>query len=331
VSGLAGVLRRPRATLAPSAALRRRLIAVLVACAVVSAAYLLWFRNASFLRVERVAVTGVSTRDGDHLRAALVAAARSMTTLHIDRDRLERAVDGYPVVRELRVSPDFPDALQIEVVEHHPAALAIAGDTKVAVAGDGTVLRGLPVKGPLPEIRLNGALPPERLGNGSALREARVLGAAPRPLTPRLRDVREGGPRGLVVRLRSGPVLVFGDMTRLRAKWTAAARVLADPAARGASYIDLRLPERPAVGGLGPAAPLESSSADTPTTHTPQAAGAAPAGGAAPQAPTAPQQPAPGVPQAGAPATGQGPAAPGPAPPAPTTGAGGGGAANPQP
>ena len=55
--------------------------------------------------------------------------------------------------------------------------------------------------------------------------------------------------------MRDGPELIFGDATRARAKWIAATRVLADPEAEGASYIDVRLPGRPAAGGL-PAATL---------------------------------------------------------------------------
>jgi hypothetical protein len=55
---------------------------------------------------------------------------------------------------------------------------------------------------------------------------------------------------GYVAELRDGPELLIGSATRLRAKWAAAARVLADLEARGATYIDLRIPSRPAVGGL---------------------------------------------------------------------------------
>ena len=52
--------------------------------------------------------------------------------------------------------------------------------------------------------------------------------------------------------LRDGPDLIFGDARRAAAKWAAAARVLAEPSAAGATYLDLRVPERVAAGGLGP-------------------------------------------------------------------------------
>jgi cell division protein FtsQ len=53
-----------------------------------------------------------------------------------------------------------------------------------------------------------------------------------------------------LVELRRGPELVFGDPTRARAKWAAAARVLAEPSAKGAVYLDIRVPERVAAGGV---------------------------------------------------------------------------------
>jgi cell division protein FtsQ len=105
---------------------------------------------------------------------------------------------------------------------------------------------------------------------------------------------------GIVVQVRKGPELRFGDASRIPAKWMAAARVLAAAGARGATYIDLRLPERPAAGGLSttsviPLAPAgETTSTPTPTATTTTPTGAsAPASGVAqnpqPQVQTSPQ------------------------------------------
>jgi hypothetical protein len=155
--------------------------------------------------------------------------------------------------------------------------------------------------------------------------------------------------------------VIFGDATRLRAKWAAASRVLADLEASGASYVDVRLPGRPAAGGLPaetivPVAPAGATSTvppgtgtegTGPTTTDPAAAvpstGAAvpptsatvpPAAGTVPPATTAPS---PGtVTQAGttppAPTTSPAPATPAPAPAgAVTDGTGGGAATAPSP
>jgi hypothetical protein len=153
----------------------------------------------------------------------------------------------------------------------------------------------------------------------------RVAGAAPSALLGRLERVRHERGRGIVARLRRGPAVIFGGDARLGQKWRAAARVLADPASRGASYVDVRLPERPVAGGLkqqigvtaaaaGPAATGAAGTGPQSAPATPTAPGATgtPATPAAP-VPAAPTTPAAPAPDAGAPA----PASPTPATPAP--------------
>jgi cell division protein FtsQ len=311
--------------LAPTPRLRRRLLAAAVAVTALTAAYFLWFRDCGLVQVERVTVTGVTTRDAPRVRRALEAAARSMTTLHVDEGRLRRVVSSYPAVRGLEVSPDFPKTLRIRVVQYRPVAMAIAGRSHVALGGDGTVLRDLPVSGALPTLRLSGALPPGRVSARGPLVALRIMAAAPGPLLHRLSGVARQS-RGLVVVMRKGPDLVFGDTSRLYDKWEAAARVLADPSARGADYIDLRLPERPAAGGLPGQTVTPLATASQPPAVSQQAQ---PAPGAARTGPAQISPPGAQAPPTGAPAgpaTGQ-PAAPA-APPATQ---GGGATANPQP
>jgi cell division protein FtsQ len=249
-----------------SARLRRRLVALAAISLTLAAVYWSWFRDSGFVAVERVTVTGLTTDEAPRLRAALVGAARSMTTLHLDREHLERTVEAYPVVKGLELSPDFPNTLRIRVIEHHPAALVVAEGGRVPVAGDGTVLSGLPAEGRVPTIEAERPFEDGRLGDRGALRAVSVAAAAPAALRGRLEEVERRKEYGLVVALREGPKLIFGDATRMLAKWTAAARVLADKAAAGASYVDLRLPGRPAAGGLpaetvAPVAPADSDAA----------------------------------------------------------------------
>lgn len=119
------------------------------------------------------------------------------------------------------------------------------------VAGDGTVLRGVrPPKG-LPLLRTGKPTAGGRLTDEETLRALVVLGAAPTGLPQRVERVTEEPQRGIVLELENGPELYFGDADRADAKWIAATRVLADPDAAGATYIDVRLPERPVAGGLG--------------------------------------------------------------------------------
>jgi hypothetical protein len=76
------------------------------------------------------------------------------------------------------------------------------------------------------------------------------------------------------VDLQGGFRIDFGPRTRLRAKWAAALRVMADARAEGAAYLDVRIPERPVAGGAF-VAPLPSAvpAKTSPTTSDPAAGG----------------------------------------------------------
>jgi cell division protein FtsQ len=352
-------LGRARSLLA-SKRLRRNLMVLAAGLLVLASGYQFWLRDSSFVAVEKVTITGLSAADSERVRLALTTAGRSMTTLHVDHEALERAVAGYPVVRDLEVTTDFPHGLDIHVVEHVPAAIAVGAGGRVAVAGDGTILQGVTADKRLPTVEVEGALGVERLRDGTALASAAIAGAAPAALRGRIAEVGEDGQLGQVAQLREGPEVIFGDATRLRAKWAAASRVLADLEASGASYVDVRIPGRPAAGGLPaetivPVAPAGTSSTIPPATGIdPAATGTdpsaattttdptttwtappadgtvAPVDGTVP--PPAPTAPAPGtVTQTGttppAPTASPAPATPAPAPSAPVTDSTGAGAA----
>ncbi len=255
--------------------LKRRLLALAVLCVALAAGYQFWLRDSSLVAVDRVEVTGLTSADAARIRTALTSAGRDMTTLHVDRGALDQVVAGYPVVRRLEISPDFPHTLRVHVVEYEPAAIAVSDAGEVPVAGDGTILKGVRVEGRLPTIDVDGALGTELLLDDSARAAAAVAGAAPALLRKRIENIDHRSEDGYVAELRDGPELLLGSATRLRAKWAAASRVLADLEARGATYVDLRIPDRPAVGGLAaptlePVAPL-GSELGTASTGTPEA------------------------------------------------------------
>ena len=236
-----------RAALPPSTG--RRLVTAAVVALLLAALYLVVIRNSSLVAVDEVHVTGLTSEDSEEIRAAIEAAAADMTILHVRRDELEGALEAFPVVRGIDVSADFPDRLRVHVIEHHPAALVVTGSSKVPVAADGSVLRGLPSVGALARIEAPGAISADQIRDERMLGLLAVAGAAPGPLARRMESVARDGDRGVVVVLRDGPELVFGPPGRVGEKWRAAARVLADPTSQGAAYLDVRLPERPAAGG----------------------------------------------------------------------------------
>jgi cell division protein FtsQ len=244
------VVRLPR-LLSPSAHWRRRLIAIVVLAAALSAGYFFWLRDSSLVRVEHVRVSGLDTPDAARVRAKLAVAARKMTTLNLNPAALRRAVADEPVVHSLTVQADFPHGLTIQIVENRPVAMLVAGGRELAVAPDGTVLPGAKVARALPAVRV-GRLPERgQMLDGPALERVAVAAAAPPRLLARVDSISIQDGRGAVAELQDGPPIYFGRPIELERKWVAAAGVLAQQSSRGATYIDVRMPERPVAGGLG--------------------------------------------------------------------------------
>jgi cell division protein FtsQ len=240
---------RPRVARFPRVGLRR-LVAVALLAAVLTGAWL-WFRDSSFVEVRRVQVTGATSSEEARVRTALESAARDMTTLHVRAEALKAATAQFSSVADLRVAADFPHGLTIEVIEHRAVAALEVGDRRIAAGGSGLMLRGVTPDEDLPVIRM--AAPPagERVGNRNTLTALGIAAAAPAELLARI-DRLWTGEDGMMLSLVDGPDLIFGDASDARRKWLAAARVLADSSAAGATYLDVRIPERVGAGGLGP-------------------------------------------------------------------------------
>ena len=252
---------------------------------VVLAAFFFWLRDSSFVRVEHVTVTGLTGPEAPRLRAVLEDAARDMTTLHVREDQLRTVVAAYPVVKGVSAKPDFPHGLTITVHENTPVAAVVADGARTPVAGDGKLLRGAD-KRALPIVPLR--VPPggDAVADKNALQAIRALAAAPPALRERVVKASMTREGGLTLDLQDGPVLRFGGAARLKAKWAAAAAVLADQSSAGATYLDLRYPERPAAGGLEDPLtqrdPKTANDATPPTSTTPDGTAAAAPAGAAP-------------------------------------------------
>lgn len=207
-----------------------------------------WLRDSSVVAVKHVQIDGATGQDAAHLRTALTSAAHDMTTLHVREGELKTVAEPYPTVASISVSSKLPNTLKIKVKSREPVAAIVASGTRQAVAADGVILRGVK-PGAVPVVRMNGLPTGGRVKGGRALRAIRILGAAPAPLRPKIRELTFTSD-GIVVALHQGPELRFGDASRPHAKWLAAARVLADASSAGATYIDVALPERPGAGGL---------------------------------------------------------------------------------
>lgn len=229
----------------------RRLVIAVVLLALLAGAGYRWGRDASIVQVRAVTVTGTTSSAEPRIREALEGAARGMTTLHVREDVLRKAVADFPSVAGIRTRTDFPHGLAIEVLERRPAAVLSSGDQLLAVTGSGLLLRDVAAPDTVPEIAIHTPVPGERVQDPKLLGALAVAAAAPPALAKRTISI-GWGPRGLNAQLESGPPLVFGSSADAAAKWAGAARVLADPSAAGALYLDLRVPGRVAAGGVGP-------------------------------------------------------------------------------
>jgi cell division protein FtsQ len=251
---------------------RRWLLVAIVGLSLLAGAWL-WFRNSPFVAVQRVRINGLTeVRGGDarQIGAALTNTARGMSTLNVNTVALRAAVAAFPLVRSVEARASFPHELRIEVLEQPPVAqLAVAG-AHTALAADGVVLGASFTSSSLPVISIGGIRMASLPADGRRVRQAQLrqaltaLGAAPAPL---LQFVQRAywGPQGLTFALRGGVLAYFGDATRPHAKWLSLVRVLADPSSAGATYVDVRLPERPAAGFPSGVTPPDATHASEPT------------------------------------------------------------------
>ena len=211
--------------------------------------YFAWFRDSSLVAVQDVRVEGAQGTDRDRIAGALTRAARDMTTLHLQPEQLQASVRGFPSVASVSADPSFPHGLTIHVGVRRPALVGTSGGHEVPVSPDGWLLPGVDAPKGLPRLPVDSLAGTGRL-KGDPLEEALALGAAPAPLRALIEGVALDADYGVVVTLHGSIALRFGTGAHAAQKWAAAAAVLADPGVTGLSYIDLRVPQRPAVGGV---------------------------------------------------------------------------------
>ena len=279
-----------------SATVRRRLLVAGLLAGLLLTAYYAWFRDSSLVAVEEVTVTGATTDDAARIRSRLTEAAQGMTTLHVDEEALMRALPVGAAVADLRVSTDFPHGMTIEVVQSPAVAVLVAPGKRMAVAADGTVLKGVKAAN-VPTINVQSVPGRGRVNRGRARQLVAAAAAAPHALRTRIERLRYLSAKGLVAYLARGPQVILGDTSNLAAKWATAAAILADPESRGASYVDVSLPDRPVAGGVDvPQPEPEQPPAGSGAPPTPATPGATPAQpGATPGAQGSPSTPGTGV------------------------------------
>ena len=244
---------------ARSTRLRTRLTVLAVAALVVIGGWLL-LRDSALFSVDQVALSGLGADALPVVSDDLLAAAHRQTTTDFSLDALRAAVAPYTIVAGISAKTHFPHGLSIEVVQRQPLAHLQVGKHWYLLAASGLVLTGARAPG-LTVLRSTTLPSGGRTHDGFVLLALGVLADAPPPLRERVAAVTVADGL-LMIYLHHGPRLIFGNAALPHAKWDAAAAVLADPSSRGASYIDVQVPSRPAAQVADPATTITGSGAD---------------------------------------------------------------------
>lgn len=205
-----------------------------------------WVTNSRVFDVRTLRVDGnVHLSSEDVVR--LASLTDSTNVLWMSTGEVERRLERHPWIQSADVSRTLPSALSISVRERRPVAV-VHGHRSLLVAGDGTVLEEA---GPAARLPLIEAPGPHRVGSRldpstAHLSVARVLSADLREVVA---SMSTGAGPSIILELRTGVRVLFGDPSAARAKVEALASVLRWAARNGVvpQYIDVRVAAAPAL------------------------------------------------------------------------------------
>ena len=272
IPGQIGGLRMPRTPPMPARlralGLRQRIALALAIVAVPLGGWMI-LRDSALFSVDQVTVVGLSPTADGRVLEALDRAARAQTTTDFSVAAVRSAVAPYSLIQGLRVATEVPHGVRIIVRERHAIARLDVDHHLFGLAADGTVISGLRELGSGAIVRSSSYPHAGATRDPFALLALTLLRDAPTALRHRVSSVATPG-GNLTFYLRGGPRLIFGNAALPHAKWLAAAAVLADPGSRGAVYIDLRVPSRPAaqVGGAQASAAAAGAPSDATSVST---------------------------------------------------------------
>ena len=232
---------------------RRRRSATLIVLGVAAGLLLLyWLATGPLLAVHDVNVSGYDRDDSAQLVGALESAAGQGTVIVPATGRMRAAAEHFPWVESISVSRTWPRGLRVVVHEASPVAIASFGGGAVMVSAAGRVLGPAEAGVALGTVRLAAEAP----AAGSFLPRDETttlafLAASAPAVAKTVRDLHVDRTGQVGARLVDGPELRLGATDRMVAKARALALVLRGVPVkerRSGTYIDLSVPENPALG-----------------------------------------------------------------------------------
>jgi cell division protein FtsQ len=233
---------RPRA--------RAARVVLCVALVVVGSLGAYWLaRSSSLFAVERIDVRGASPAVERRVQARLQRYVGT-SLVSLDTGNLQRLLVTVPEVSGARFDRAFPHTLRVDVSLERPVAIVRRGSQAWLVSTSGRVLR--PLARPYPQ------LPRVWVSRETSVDVNATIGgeaaSAVRALIPLhdafpVRTVRASD-RELTLVLAGSRELRLGNAASLRLKLAIAKRLL--PLTKGATYVDVSVPERPVAAYPNP-------------------------------------------------------------------------------
>ena len=192
-----------------------------------------------------LAVAGVEVEGTSYLRSPQVVRVAGVPTgaplARVDLDAIARRVSTLPAVRDVEVTRQWPDRVQIEVTERVPVAVVERGETYRGLDADGVVFRDFDQR--------PGSLPLITVGDGveqEALREAAGVVTVLRADIARLVDhVEVETVDRIMLVLRDRRRVLWGNAEQAADK----ARVLEVLLDQKAQWYDVSVPGQPTTRG----------------------------------------------------------------------------------
>jgi cell division protein FtsQ len=215
-----------------------------------------WLLNSPLLAFGDVEVTGYDGTDLPQLEAAIREAAHDGNLLTLPREEVAGAAARFPAVGDVAISREWPRSLRVRVIPARPAAAIVSRKgPSVVVSSRGRVIGPAPKRHQLPRLLASGVPPKPGARLPKKLEEAFAFATElPPEIAGRVRALHQVNGRRIEGRLTGLGDLIVGPPGRPKARAVALTAVLNDLSEGenseqdAALYVDVSVPERPAVG-----------------------------------------------------------------------------------